>query len=104
MLKSTCQQALSIIADTDKVLILIEQPGDPLSKRARQVLHSTRIKFEKLGYTLLTVTYSPELDEHIELSCVRLPQVRLFKSKEMTYKCLGVPSDSDIATIFSEAM
>lgn len=104
MLKSTCQQALRVIADTDKVLILIEQPGDPLSKRARQVLHSTRIKFEKLGYTLLSVAYSPELDEHVELSCARLPQLRIFKSKEMSYKYTGVPSDSDMATIFNEAM
>jgi hypothetical protein len=104
MLKSTCQQALDIIADTDKVMILIEQYGDPLSKRARHVLHSNKIRFEKLGYKLLTVAFEAELAKHEELSCVRLPQIRIFRKHKLYSKYVGVPSDIDINNIFKEAM
>jgi hypothetical protein len=104
MLKSTCQQALQAIADKPKVLILIENSGDPLSLRARQVLYSNRIKLQKLGYTLLQVDSNDDTSKVLELACLKLPQVRIFKKKIMTQKHIGVPTESILREIFEEAL
>ena len=104
MIKSTCQQALTAIADKPKVLILIENSGDPLSLRARQVLYSNRIKLQKLGYILMQVDANEETVTTQELACLRLPQLRLFKDQQLVLKYVGVPTEKVIQDLYEEAL
>jgi hypothetical protein len=101
MKESYCQQVLDLISTGSKVLVLVEKCDDPLSLRARHILHSSKIKLENLGFTLLHLTLSEESQKVKELACLKVPQIRIFKNKKLTKKYVGLPSEDTIKEIVS---
>lgn len=102
MRRVTSEQALSLIGAEDRVLILLETPGEPLCKRARQALLAHEIKLKQLGYTLYSLEVDENSSRHYELSCVRVPQTRLFFQNRLIRKHVGVPSDQFLSDLLSE--
>ncbi len=89
----TPDQALSLIATEDRVLLLLEKSTEPLCKRARQALIAQEVKLTQLGYKMYSLEVDETSSKQQELSCARIPQIRLFVRSKLIRKHVGVPSD-----------
>jgi hypothetical protein len=102
MRKVTPKQALELIINKKRVVILLEKSDEPLCKRARQTFLVSRLRIRQLGYSVYAVEVNEESSKYKELACVRVPQTRLFVNQEMVQKQVGVPSEQFIADLLTE--
>ena len=98
----TAEEAISCIKQNTRVLLLIQTEDMPACTRAQQIVKNYEIRFEQLGFKLVTIFADEESSQVPELACVKVPQIRVFRSAQMITKQAGIPTEDFLIDTLNE--
>ena len=96
---TTYDRAVALVRLKTDVVVLLYIPNDPLCSRARSVLGLFENRLENLGYTVLAIPVNEHSAHYEEVSCVRVPQLRVFSRSRLKTKLTGLFSYEDLRAV-----
>lgn len=104
LIKVTYDQIITLLNLKQDILLLIQVPNNPLCRRTKQVLESYNIQNRLRDFLILYLNVDRYSEKYEEISCVKIPQLRLFIKGENKLKLIGVPQTHEIDNIVYESL
>lgn len=88
--ESSYDQVVALVRLKESVVVFLYIENDPFCSRSRSVLRLFGDRLRSNGYYVLAVPVDERSSHYEEVSCVRVPQLRLFKKGRLRSKLTGL--------------
>jgi len=102
--ESSYDQVVALIRLKENVAVFLYVEGDPICHRSRSVLSAFSSKLGSIGYSVLALCVDEYSSHYEEVSCVRIPQLRLFRRGRMWSKTTFMLTHEGLDTAVKSAM
>jgi len=102
--ESSYDQVVALVRLKESVAVFLYVDDNPFCHRSRSVLSMFGDRLRALGYHVLAVPVDERSSHYEEVSCVRVPQLRLFNKGRLRLKLTGLLTCEELEAAMPKAV